>query len=78
MNHKIKILRRELPHGAIGEIVTRMGGKYTYRVVAAAIRGDVFKQDVFDCAIAYLEELKAKERELVEMNTAKIKRAIAS
>ena len=81
MNPKIKLLKRELPHGAVREIHTLIKAKglpYSYDVVSAIIRGDYFKQDVFDCALEYLEDYKAKQKKLAEINISKIKHAIAS
>ncbi|NLA25511.1 MAG: hypothetical protein GX879_11155 [Bacteroidales bacterium] len=81
MNHQIKILKRELPHGSAREIHKRMtvkGASYSYDAITAILRGTYIRQDVIDCAIEYLAEVKAKEKALAEANNNKIKHAIAS
>ncbi len=73
---KIKLLKRELPHGAIRELARRMP-QYSYYKIASVIRGDVYKQDVIDCAISYLEELKSNKSEIEIKVNRKIKSIVS-
>jgi hypothetical protein len=71
----LKILRRAIPRGGIKEIhemVRKRKIDLSYESVSAIIRGIMFRQDVIDVVIEYVEKHKIEEAKKAQALSKKI------